>query len=316
VRSAVLSTPPIGTTDAAGEGGAGSDLQATDVEVLYLYSPLDDFVMNNLREFNGRKLTTAETAELDPDTLQGLSKGTTSTASPSSSSASSTAGEKGKEDGKSGPTLPSKLSEEQVSELSAWWVGAMPTRVAKVRGTTRLRNSPAVVTDHESASLRRMMRMVEATAGKDAEGLKLESHMLPKQTLEVNASHPVIVQLHCIRETSPGLSKAVAEQILDNALIAAGLVDDARTMLPRLNALLEQVLGVGGQVGAYASAGGTQGLSAKRWTPPKEKDERDALKFGEELYAEVDREIRKMKETEASVKEAMAGAAAGGEKMQ
>jgi TNF receptor-associated protein 1 len=52
-----------------GKGGA-----AADVEVLFLYSPIDDFVMNNLREFGGRKLVTAETAELDPATLQGVKK--------------------------------------------------------------------------------------------------------------------------------------------------------------------------------------------------------------------------------------------------
>jgi hypothetical protein len=38
----------------------------------------------------------------------------------------------------------------------------------------------------------------------------------------------------------------VAEQVVDNALVAAGLVDDPRMMLPRLNALLERVVGVVG----------------------------------------------------------------------
>jgi aminoglycoside/choline kinase family phosphotransferase len=41
------------------------------VEVLFLYSSIDDFVMNNLREYNGRKLLTAETADLNPETLLG-----------------------------------------------------------------------------------------------------------------------------------------------------------------------------------------------------------------------------------------------------
>jgi hypothetical protein len=34
----------------------------------------------------------------------------------------------------------------------------------------------------------------------------------------------------------------VAEQVLDNARVAAGLLEDPRTMLKRLNELLEQVL--------------------------------------------------------------------------
>ena len=32
------------------------------------------------------------------------------------------------------------------------------------------------------------------------------------------------------------------EQIFDNALVAAGLIDDARAMIPRLNKLMQSVL--------------------------------------------------------------------------
>ena len=37
------------------------------------------------------------------------------------------------------------------------------------------------------------------------------------------------------------LAKLVAEQLLDNALISAGLLDDATAMVARLNKLLESV---------------------------------------------------------------------------
>jgi HSP90 family molecular chaperone len=128
---------------------------------------------------------------------------------------------------------------------------ALPARLSKVRATGRLRASPCVVTDHESASLRRMMRMVEAgSAGSGSSGggsdaqPRMEAHMLPKQVLEVNPAHAVVVRLHAIRDSQPELARAVAEQLVDNALIAAGLVDDSRTMLPRLASLVERVLGV------------------------------------------------------------------------
>jgi hypothetical protein len=41
----------------------GSD-EATETEVLYMYSPLDDFVMNNLNTYSGKKLVTAETSDI------------------------------------------------------------------------------------------------------------------------------------------------------------------------------------------------------------------------------------------------------------
>ena len=36
-------------------------------QVLYLYSALDDFVMNNLHEYSGKKLVTVETADITED---------------------------------------------------------------------------------------------------------------------------------------------------------------------------------------------------------------------------------------------------------
>ena len=75
---------------------------------------------------------------------------------------------------------------------------------------------------------------------------------LPPQTLEINPSHPIIVALsHASQgggvenddssnssEEKRIIAKLVAEQMLDNALIAAGLIDDPRSMISRLNEIL------------------------------------------------------------------------------
>ena len=62
---------------------------------------------------------------------------------------------------------------------------------------------------------------------------------LPAQVLEINPSHPVISNLFQAKDSSPDLAKLVAEQLFDNALIAAGLLDDPRSMLPRITELLK-----------------------------------------------------------------------------
>lgn len=69
--------------------------------------------------------------------------------------------------------------------------------------------------------------------------------MLPPQVLEVNPRHPVIQKLHRTSQSSPVLAQLAAEQLLDNALIVAGLLEDSRTMVPRLNKILEEVLSSG-----------------------------------------------------------------------
>jgi TNF receptor-associated protein 1 len=63
-----------------------------------------------------------------------------------------------------------------------------------------------------------------------------------KQDLEINPAHPIMARLDAMRLQDPALAASVAEQVLDNARVAAGLLEDPRTMLNRLNQLLEKVL--------------------------------------------------------------------------
>lgn len=44
-------------------------------EVLFVYSPIDDFVMTNVAEFNGRKVVSAEHAKVDVDSDDGSASG-------------------------------------------------------------------------------------------------------------------------------------------------------------------------------------------------------------------------------------------------
>jgi HSP90 family molecular chaperone len=73
----------------------------------------------------------------------------------------------------------------------------------------------------------------QANAGK-----KDELHGLPPQTLEINPSHPLIAALYSLKDDPSSVANLVASQLLDNCLMAAGLVEDPRYMIPRLNDLL------------------------------------------------------------------------------
>ena len=70
---------------------------------------------------------------------------------------------------------------------------------------------------------------------------------LPPQKLRLNVSHPVVIALSKASSTDEARATAAAHQLLDNAIVAAGLMDDPRTMLPRLNKLLELALKVESQ---------------------------------------------------------------------
>jgi TNF receptor-associated protein 1 len=170
-------------------------------EVLFLYDPWDEFVIEHLREFDGKTLKLAEKADLN------LSA---------------------KKDG--------ALSEDAAKSLAQWLKESLGDKVGEVRPSQRLVESPAVVVDADkfmTASMRRIMKAMKQDA---TEAAPL------KHDLEINPAHPIMARLDAMRQKDAPLAVSVAEQILDNARVAAGLLEDPRTMLHRLNQLLEKVL--------------------------------------------------------------------------
>jgi TNF receptor-associated protein 1 len=170
-------------------------------EVLFLYSPHDEFVMDNLREFDKKRLVAAEKASLKLD-----------------------------------KETPGALSEDEARLLANFMKERLADRVNEVRSSKRLVGSPAVVVDsdqHMTSSMRRMMKMMNREGGPSLES---------KPDLEINPDHAMLGRLNAIRQSDPALAGEVAEQIFDNSLVAAGLLEDPRAMLGRLNSLLEKLL--------------------------------------------------------------------------
>jgi molecular chaperone HtpG len=181
--------------------------KARKFEVLFLYDPWDEFVMEHLHAFDGKDLRPAEKAELSVL-------------------------EPGKKEG--------ALAEEEAKSLAQWLKEALGDRVHEVRPSQRLVDSPAVIVDSDkfmTASMRRLLKAAKKEAGPAPEF---------KPDLELNPRHNVIIHLARMRANDPTLAGKVAEQVFDNARVAAGLLDDPRTMLKRLNELLEQVLATKG----------------------------------------------------------------------
>ncbi len=171
-------------------------------EVLFLFDPWDEFVMEHLHTFDGKPLKLAEKVDLN------LSET--------------------KKEG--------ALSEDAAKSLTQWLKESLGDKVGEVRVSQRLVESPAVVVDadkHMTASMRRMMKAMK----QDSE---LAAPM--KHDLEINPAHPIMARLDAMRQKDAPLAASVAEQILDNARVAVGLLEDPRTMLNRLNQLLEKVL--------------------------------------------------------------------------
>jgi TNF receptor-associated protein 1 len=128
------------------------------------------------------------------------------------------------------------LSEAAAKDLAKWLKETLGDKVNEVRVSQRLVDSPAVVVDADkfmTASMRRIMK-----------AMKQDGPELPaaKHDFEINPAHSIIERLDAMRQKDAALAGSVAEQMLDNARVAAGILEDPRTMLTRLNSLLEKVL--------------------------------------------------------------------------
>jgi molecular chaperone HtpG len=171
-------------------------------EVLFLYDEWDEFVTEHLHTFEGKTLKPAEKADLNLND----------------------------------PKKDGALSEEAAKALAAWIKESLGERVGEVRASQRLVDSPAVIVDADRYMTSSMRRMLKAMK-KDESEFPAE-----KQDLEINPAHPIIARLDQMRQKDASLAGQVAEQILDNARVAAGVLEDPRTMLKRMNQLLERVL--------------------------------------------------------------------------
>jgi TNF receptor-associated protein 1 len=176
--------------------------KARNLEVLFCYESVDEYVMNHLREFDGKKLAAADHADVKLADLPQSAEGA--------------------------------LGEPETKKLVTWLKESLGERVADVKASDRLVDSPALALNADkfmSPHMRRMMKAMNKEGG--------DSPL--RVNLEINPRHAVIKRLAEIAESNPERGKLVAEQILDNALISAGLLDDPTTMVRRLYKLLETV---------------------------------------------------------------------------
>jgi molecular chaperone HtpG len=182
------------------------------IEVLYLYEPIDEFVMDALREFDGYSLVAAEHAEMDKlDKFESLEK-----------------------EGK-----PEALNEEQKSTLDKLinrFKGALGDSVTEVKPSTRLSDSPVCLSNPDgqfTSSMDKIMRVMH----KDSS--------IPKKVLEINPDHTLIRNMLSIMErdeNDPFIDQA-ANQLFESALLLEGYLTDPHALVGRVQDLLTKSSG-------------------------------------------------------------------------
>ena len=173
------------------------------IEVLLLSDRVDDWLMNHLQEFDGKQFQDVARGALDLE--------------PES------------EEEKAEQEKLEKDSEALVERLGK----VLEDKVAEVRATSRLTDSPAclVVGDFDMGA--QMRRMMEAAGQPVPES---------KPILEVNPTHPLLGMLD--QEADEDRFSDLANIVFDQAHLAeGGQLDDPATYVSRLNKLLLEMSG-------------------------------------------------------------------------
>ena len=185
-----------------------------DIEILYTMEPIDDFVLSHLGEFEGKKLVSADRADLS------ITKDEEEPKEESSAKESA------------------KLDKDALGELTKWMQEVLQKTVSEVVVSKRLVDAPAMIVNpdgHMSSTMERIL-----SAGRKEHGIPgMESS---KKKLEINPKNPLIVKLAELHKKDETFAGEVAKQIHDNAMIQAGLVVDPLEMVERNYKILSRVV--------------------------------------------------------------------------
>ncbi|WP_066638918.1 molecular chaperone HtpG [Desulfolucanica intricata] len=180
--------------------------RARDIEVIYTHEPIDDFLMTHLGEYEGKKLVSADQAELElPET-----------------------------EVKEVQQNANALDSDTTKSLADWLKQTLGDKVSEVKESKRLVESPAILLNSDelmTSSMQRVMQVVNK-----------DYNTIGKKVLEINPNHELIKQLALLREKDEEFAKIAAEQIYDHTLISAGFIIDPRTMVERMYQILGRAL--------------------------------------------------------------------------
>ncbi|KAF1484945.1 Heat shock protein 75 kDa, mitochondrial, partial [Eudyptula minor novaehollandiae] len=185
-------------------------MKKKDMEVLFCYEQFDELTLLHLREFDKKKLISVET-DIVVDHYK-------------------------EEKFEESHSAAERLTEKEAEDLMAWMRNALGSRVTSVKVTTRLDTHPAMITVLEMGAARHFLRMQQLAKTQE------ERAQLLQPTLEINTGHALIKKLNELKDSQPDLAQLLLDQIYENAMIAAGLNEDPRPMVSRLNELLTRIL--------------------------------------------------------------------------
>jgi len=179
-------------------------LMAKGLEVIFLTDPIDEYAIQNLTEFDGKKLQSV--------TKEGLKFG----------------------DEEDVDTKRAELYKDQMKPLTKWMKEVYGENVEKISVSVRLASTPCIFVTSQYGYSANMERIMQSQAFADN---KRTQYLVSKKTMEINPRHPIVVELLKRSEEDPDseATKDLAWLLHDTALLNSGFpVADAKAFSARM----------------------------------------------------------------------------------
>jgi molecular chaperone HtpG len=180
------------------------------IEVLYLFDPIDEFVINAFRKYKDFEFKSVENA--DAKKLEKFSNI--------------------KEKEKKFEKL-AKDDKKQFSSLLSKMKSILGNKVEDIKETERLSGSPACLSSKDeglTSSMKKILKMQNQDTG------------VEKRILEINPDHTLIRNMISVFKKNPDddFIVNVTNQLYESALLLEGNLEDPHALVDRLNKMLEQ----------------------------------------------------------------------------
>ena len=188
-------------------------LKKKDIEVIYMVDPIDEYVTQQLKDFDGFKLKNCSKEGLDLEQTEEEKK-------------------KAEEQ---------KASFEGLCKLIKEVLG---DKVEKVQVGQRLIDSPCALVTGEYGWSSNMERIMKAQALRDA---SMSNYMVSKKTMEINPDHPIVAELRkkSDQDRSDKTVKDLIWLLFDTALLASGFnLDEPASFANRIHRMIKLGLSI------------------------------------------------------------------------
>jgi len=184
-------------------------MRSKNLEVIFLVDPIDEYAIQNLTEFDGKKLQSI--------TKENLKFG----------------------DEEDSDKKRDELYTENFKGLTEWMKGIYGDKVEKIAVSNRVVDTPCLLVTSQYGYSANMERIMQSQAFADN---KRTSYLVSKKTMEINPRHPIMIELKKRAEESPDNddTKDLALLIYDTALLNSGFqMEDAAGFASRMYKLFK-----------------------------------------------------------------------------